>query len=242
MDALTIAAASGIQARLESLEMLANNVANQATAGYKPDREFYGIFAGVNAPAEVADSTLPVIERQWTDFGQGPLTPTGNPLDLALSGTGFFHVNGPTGELYTRNGHFQLSPDGALQTAEGFAVLDIRGEPIVLDPSAMVEISQDGTVIQARAPVGQLAVVEFDRQEALTKTAGTYFRSDSAQPVPANGAEVHQGKLESANFGAAEAAVRLVSVMRQFEMLQKAVQLGSQMNQRAVDEVAKVAV
>src|ERR1041385_1912118 len=85
MDSLLISAASGMKARMESLDMLANNIANSGTVGFKTDREFYGIY----------QQELPVIEKQWTDFSQGALTPTGNPLDLALSGKGMFALNTP---------------------------------------------------------------------------------------------------------------------------------------------------
>src|ERR1051326_3728537 len=100
MDALTSAAASGLRARMESLDMLANNLANADTGGYKIDREFYSLYA---APETAANDplTMPVIERPWTDFSQGTIRPTGNPLDFALAGKGFFRVDGPNGPLYT---------------------------------------------------------------------------------------------------------------------------------------------
>ena len=91
MDALTISAASGLRARMESLDLLANNLANAATGGFKSDREFYGLYS--SAAAEAGDSglaTVPAIEKRWTDFSQGTLRKTGNSLDLALSGKGFF--------------------------------------------------------------------------------------------------------------------------------------------------------
>src|SRR3954464_14688291 len=101
MDPISAVAASGMRARMESLDLLANNVANDSTGGHKADREFYSLYA---AP-ETADqgSTMPVIERPWTGLTQGALQPTGNPLDVARSGSGFFSVDGPRGPLYTRN-------------------------------------------------------------------------------------------------------------------------------------------
>jgi len=96
MDALTAIAASGLRSRMESLDLLANNIANATTGGYKSDREFYSLYS---APEAESLSTMPVIERPWTDFSQGSLRRTGNPLDLALSGKGFFAVTGPAGPL-----------------------------------------------------------------------------------------------------------------------------------------------
>ena len=247
MDALTISAASGIRARMESLELLANNIANQATAGYKADQEAYSLYVAPEAwedyrggPEEPA--TLPVVERQWTDFSQGTLTPTGNSLDLALSGRGFFVVEGAAGPLYTRNGSFRVNPSGRLETQEGYAVLNPSGQPIQLDPQLPLEIDKLGEVYQDNALVAQIAVAELQDTSQLQKRAGTYFAVQGVQPGMAStgSVDVHQGKLEAGNTSPAEAAVRLVNVMRQFEMLQRAVQIGSEMNRRAADDVARV--
>src|SRR6202035_4933850 len=119
MDPLISAAASGIRARLESLDMLANNIANSSPPGFKADRGFYGFYFSAEAadsPAGTSSTTLPVIERQWTDFSQGSLTPTGNALDLALNGQGFFVAQSPNGPVYTRDGSFRLSLQGELET------------------------------------------------------------------------------------------------------------------------------
>jgi flagellar basal-body rod protein FlgF len=239
MDALTIAAASGMRARMESLDMLANNMANADTSGYKTDREFYNLY--VNPEAETAEgspATLPVIERPWTDFSQGSLRPTGSPLDLALTGKGFFAVDGPSGSLYTRNGNFRVSSAGRLVTAEGYPVRAVGGAKLQVQPSMPVEISADGTVNQDGQNLGQIEIADFSDPSSVTKQGANYFRTALAVQ-PASGVEVAQGKLESSNVGPAESAVRLVSVMRQFEMLQKAVTLGGQMNQSAV-EIARV--
>jgi len=242
MDSLTATAASGLRSRMESLELLANNVANAATGGYKADREFYGLYVAPEAQDSDPMATMPVIERPWIDLSQGVLHATGNPLDVALSGAGFFTVAGPNGPLYTRNGSFRLSPDGKLVTAEGYAVQGAGPGNLMLQSARPVEISADGNIQQDGKAAGQLAIVNFPASAGLAKQGSNYFRTTnpSLQPSPAPGTSVEQGKLEASNTGTAEAAVRLVSVMRQFEMLQKAVSLGAEMNQRAIQEVAKV--
>ena len=242
MDNLTIAAASGMRARMESLDMLANNLANSETGGYKTDREFYDLYVSAEAtgPQDGPAATVPVIERPWTDFSQGTLRTTGNPSDLALSGRGFFSVDGPSGRLFTRNGSFRVSPDGSLVTTEGYAVRSISGGGFKVRPSGDLEVAPDGTLRQNGQTLGRLEVADFSDTDALVKQGASYFRSPAA-PKPASGAVVEQGKLESSNVGAAESAVRLVAVMRQFEMLQKAVNLDTQMNREAVEEVARVA-
>ena len=248
MDALTVSAASGMKARLESLEMLANNLANQVAAGYKADREFYSLYLAseaVEATGQEASSwppVLPVIDRHWTDFSQGNLISTGDAAHVAISGRGFFVVQGPNGPLYTRNGNFRLSPAGVLVTEQAYPVLDRAGRPIQIDPALPFEVAADGAIRQDGALVATLDVADFAHPEALAKHAGTYFRpaGPNAAPARAAGFDLYQGKLEGANVAPAEAAVRLVSVMRQFEMLQRAAALGGEMNRKAIEEVARV--
>jgi flagellar basal-body rod protein FlgF len=243
MDPITALAASGLRARMESLDLLANNVANASTAGYKADREFYGLYAGQDEDDRGdGTSTMPVIERPWTDHTQGTLHRTGNPLDLALDGHGFFAVNGPSGPLYTRSGSFHLAGDGRLITNEGYAVRNRGGSPIVLDATRNVQIAADGSITQDGKAIGQLEVVDFNSTGGLAKQGSAYFRvADPAlRPSAPSNITVAQGQVEGSNTGSAEAAVRLVGVMRQFEMLNKAVTLGAEMNKRAIEEVAKV--
>jgi flagellar basal-body rod protein FlgF len=242
MDALTGAAASGLRSRMESLDMLANNLANADTGGYKTDREFYSLFVAPEAAGADFSVTMPVIERAWTDFSQGVIRPTGNPLDLALSGKGFFSVDGPAGPLYTRQGAFKLSPAGLLITTEGYPVRLVGGRQLQTSSPAPIEVGVDGGVTQQGEALGQLAVMNFADAGTLAKHGSNYYQSADplASPAPASGVEVQQGKLESSNVGTAESAVRLVSVMRQFEMLHKAISIGAEMNKKAVEEVARV--
>jgi flagellar basal-body rod protein FlgF len=249
MDALTISAASGLRARMESLDMLANNLANAGTSGYKGDYESYGLYAGAEGSAALngqgdpsRPGLLPVIERPWTDFSQGLLQSTGNSFDLALSGKGLFVVTGPSGPLYTRNGSFHMDEQGRLVSAEGYPLQTQSGTTLQLDPAKPVQVATDGSVLQGGQSVGTLQVVGIEDQGSLAKVGHSYFRmlDPAAKPKAASGVQVYQGKLENSNVSPAESAVRLVSVMRQFEMLQRAVSLSTEMNRKAVEEVARV--
>jgi flagellar basal-body rod protein FlgF len=224
-----------MKARMESLDMLANNIANSGTVGFKTDREFYSLY----------QQELPVIEKQYTDFSQGILTPTANPLDLGLSGKGFFALNSPTGIVYTRNGQFQISKSNQLQTAEGFTLRNTRdrGRPITVDPAQPVEIDKTGVVRQGGQDIAQIEIGAIDDpSQVLGKLGTSYFAflNPAGKSGPAQDADLHQGTLEQSNVPIADSAVRLVSVMRQFEMLQKAITVGGDMNRLAIQEVAKV--
>jgi flagellar basal body rod protein FlgG len=244
MDALTAAAASGIRARIESLDMLANNLANESAAGFKADQEAYGLYVSPEAadsPEGTNPAILPVVQNRWTDFAQGALLPTGNSMDLALSGKGFFAVSTPTGPVYTRGGSLRFSQTGQLETLDGYAVQGRDGKPILLDSSKTIEVLPDGNVLQDGQQISRIAVVDFDDPKVLTKRGGNYFRSvSSTTPAPAPQAEVRQGQLEKANSDSAHSASRLVTILRQFEALQKALTIGADMNRRAVEEVAKI--
>lgn len=226
-----------MRARLDSLDMLANNIANGATAGYKVDREFYSLYRD----AEAEDGMLsPVIEKPWTDFSQGTLHVTARPLDLALNGKGFFAVNSPAGTLYTRNGAFQVSQSGDVVTAEGHQLRLAGGAPLRSTSNSPMEIAMDGTVKQNGAVLGKLDLAGF-APGALTKQGASLFRpAEGAQPIAVEAVEVHQGKLEGSNVASSESAVRLVGILRQFEMLQKTISIGAEMNRRAYEEVARV--
>jgi flagellar basal-body rod protein FlgF len=244
MDQISAIAASGLRARMESLDMLANNIANSSTSGYKGDGEFYTLFTSEAAAREDPSSpaaTMPMIKRPWTDFSQGLLEPTNNPLDFGISGKGFFGVQGPSGPLYTRNGNFQMAANGTLVTSEGYALLDNKGKPIKGDPSQPIELTLDGNVQQQGQLIGKLKLVDFKDTSALTKQGNNYFtNTGDVPPADAVDVQVHQGKIEASNVSASQMAVRLVSVTRQFEMMQKAISISGDMNRQAIEEVAKV--
>jgi len=243
MDQISAIAASGLRARLQSLDLLANNMANASTNGYKGDGEFYSLFtsdaAEPDANGDVARS--PMIERQWTDFAQGLIQQTNNPLDVALSGKGFFTVKTPSGNLYTRNGSFHLATDGTISTEDGYPVLNTDGEPVKVDPKQKIDISPDGVVHQKGQELGKLQVVQFKDTTTLLKQGNTNFKNESDQkPAAAANVQVQQGKIETSNVNAAHGAVRLVGVMRQFELMQKAISISNDMGKKAIEEVAKI--
>jgi len=234
---------------MEALDILSNNLANANTGGFKVDREFYSLYQGEQAtPANGQQATtLPVIQKAWTDFQQGLLTPTDNPLDVALSGKGFFTVQGPSGPLYTRNGAFKLSTTGVLTTMDGYPVSGVSpanspAKKIQTVSQGPIQISADGTVQQDGQSLGQIQLVDFANTSALDKVGNSYYRvSDpKVKATPATDATVSQGKVENSNVAPAESAVRLVDLMRQYEMLQKAVSVSADMNKEAIDQVARV--
>ena len=254
VDPIVTSAASGMRARIESLDLLANNIANTSTPGFKADREFYGLY--ISAEAKMSNSEglprpLPVdspeIEHHWTDLSQGPITETGKPFDLALSGQGYFEILTPGGTRFTRNGNFRIGKKGNIETQQGdtLSIKPPDGREFALDPSLPANIQATGEIYQGTDLKGTIQLRNPLTSGAVAKQGNSYFKvdkpDDPAGAAPEQtGAEIHQGFLETSNVAAADSAVRLVSVMRQFEMLQKATTMAIEMNKKAIDEVGRV--
>jgi flagellar basal-body rod protein FlgF len=235
MDALLIAAAAGMKARTDSLDTIANNLANIATNGFKSQQDFYRIYG----------HDLPVVEGTWADSTQGTLLATGGMLDLALSGPGAFVVNGPAGQqLLTRSGTFRISAKNQLETGDGYALLDASnpGKALTVDPAQPLEIGRDGTVSQGGQTIGRIALAPVAAASGIHRLGRSYFALTSPQAPAASLKDtvVLQGYQEQSNVDPAASAVRLITVLRQFESLQRALNIGNQMNREAIQEVAKV--
>ncbi len=236
-----------MRARLEALDLIANNLANAATAGFKADWEAYTTYLGADSEAAalsgtgVAQASAPMLERHRTDMRQGVLVDTSDSSDLALSGRGFFLVEGEGHSFLTRAGRLRVAKDGRLLTPEGYEFVTVEPRRIRADPAQPVTVEKDGTVSQNGVALGKLRVVEADLERTARKEGGYFLLDKTALPdlKPAAG-EVMQAKIEASNVSAAESGVRLIQILRQFEALQRAIQLGGEMGRRAVEEVAKV--
>jgi flagellar basal body rod protein FlgG len=230
---------------MQSLDLLANNLANSATSGYKSDREYYGLYSSPDSENGIdggVGTSLPVVEKQWTDFSSGVLQTTGNPLDVALDGKGFFTANGPQGPLYTRNGSLKILPSGELATGDGYPLRTVAGSTISVATGKQVNITREGNVQQDGLTLGQIGVVDFSSTDSLQKVGSSSFRNTDPnnQPVTVSAPDVEQGKIEASNVPVAYSAMRLVGIMRQFEMLQKAIGISSEMDTKSIQEVARV--
>src|SRR5579862_7664329 len=196
MDQISVLAAAGMQSRMQSLDLVANNLANSSTSGYKTDGEFYTLFTSEAAGEdESGPTTVPMIQRQWTDFTAGLLESTNNPLDFGISGKGFFVVQGSSGPVYTRNGNFRFSTGGALVTSEGYPLLQQNGQPFLANTAQPVTVSLDGDILQNGNSIGRIRIAEFPNPTDLTKFGANYFSNTTGQaPIDATGAQIFQGK------------------------------------------------
>ncbi len=235
------AASTGLLARTQELDLAANNLANANTSGFRGERVSFKsqmMTASANAAARAVNS-FGVLGSPRTDFSQGSLQQTGNPLDLALEGSGFFAVQAPTGVQYTRNGNFHLTATGALVNAQGYAVLGTSG-PITL-PQGNAEISSSGVISVDGAVAGELQLVQFDSSVSLTALGDASFSAPAAAATTAVNLTVQQGSLESSNINPVESDVGLIEIQRNAEMLQRALNtLHTEFNKTAAEELPKV--
>lgn len=226
------------------LDIIANNIANVDTAGFKV--ESLRSAEAPHAPAFTLGGPEPVKfvvpNGVIRDFGQGALQKTDGPLDVAIDGQGFFQVNTAAGLRYTRDGRFRLDEDGRLATSSGAPVLDDGGGEITLDPQrGPVAIGPDGTITQGADRVGRLGVVTFANLSALEKVGDNLLRNTSNQaatPVPE--ARVRQGKLESSNVNSVLEITRLIEVSRAYESTHRMVDNASDLSRQAIRVLGRV--
>jgi len=208
-------------------ERTANNLANADTAGFKRDRVF----------VEALDERLDIegaprserIPTQWADLSRGSLDKTGNPLDVALNGEGFFVVlDEASGEQrYTRDGRFVSGEDGTLRTTSGAIVQGTNGPLMIPQEAGAIHISEAGNLFSDDEPIGQLQIVTFEDPMDLERRDGATFVTDQATR-PVEFPSVQQGFVEGSNVNALHEMTEMISHFRLFESQQKAMQTTDQ--------------
>lgn len=201
---------------LREMQTIANNIANAATTGFRQEGIIFSEYVvGTEEGPSISMATGRIGN---TSFLQGALTETGSVLDIAIEGDGFFLVETPAGERLTRSGHFSLSAQGDLVTADGFAVLDIGGAPIFLPPGeGPILIAMDGTISRSDALLGQIGLFEATEPSQLEREGGVSFRS-AGDVDPVAEPRMRQGFLESSNVDPVLQMTRMIEVQRAYEM------------------------
>jgi flagellar basal body rod protein FlgG len=217
MDTGIFHATTAMRSGEQRLESIAHNIANVSTRGYKRETSFAHAFEASRARGSF------VVTGGRPDLSQGQLETTGNPLDLALEGEGWFAVETPRGREYTRDGSFRLDERGALLTQDGQPVA-WRGSRGVLRPAGeSVVIEADGRVRQGGSVLGQLEVVDLPKEARLAQTSqGRWIVEVGARETPSK-AVVRQAAIERSNVDAMDELVALITIQRSFESAATAV-------------------
>jgi flagellar basal-body rod protein FlgF len=231
---------TALQPRMLRLEVLANNLANIETTGYKKAQLFIQTLQQELGKRETQQELEGLEAQQYTDFSQGSLRSTGNPLDFAIDGEGFFAVETPRGIRYTRNGSFQLSPEGVIVNRQGYALLGVGGRIQLPDIQKMnngtLVVKETGEVFFENQPIGKVNVVQFENVQRLKKEGASLFAADDTPMVESKeSSRIRQGYLEESNVEGIAEMVAMVELTRSFETDQKAIQLQDATLERAMD-------
>ena len=234
------------------MDVIANNVANANTNGFKADHSMFEEYLNTNAREDNfigADRRVSYVQDRGTfrDIGQGPMEPTNNPLDMAISGNAFFAVQANGGERYTRDGKFSLNSTGQLMTSDGNLVLGTGG-PIVFQPTDHdINVAADGTVtvLEGTAKTdsirGKIRMVEFDDPAKLTKLGANLYGAGSAnQQQTASKSTLQQGYIEKSNVNSVGEMSRMVEVMRSYTAIANLLQQQSDLHKSAIEKLADV--
>jgi len=249
VDSGFYAACAGLQAQSQALEVVAHNLANVSTVGFRGDQATFQSLLAVSRPAvpnvlNLAANNFGVLEGTHMDMTAGNLEATGNPLDVGIEGGGFFAIQTARGIRYTRNGSFQVSSGGILVTTAGDPVFGdpaLGAKGVINVPAGPVSIAADGTLSVNGAVAGSIRLVEFAPGTKLTPEGENLFAAPEGSATLAQQSMLRQGALESSNVNAMSSVVTLLGVQRQAEMLQRALSLfDTEFNQIASTNLAKV--
>lgn len=211
----------------EQMDIVANNIANLSTPGYRGHNMIFLEYMSKQRNAEKAgnDSISMVHDYgQYMNTENGPLRNTGNPLDVALEGPGFFGIQTPNGVQYSRAGNFQINGAGELVTGSGQAVADAGGGTIVIPPEATsVTIARDGTVSTNEGELAQIMVVEFEKPQDLEAQGNGLYKTEDPG-TPAENTRVMQGMIEGSNVNAVLEMTRMIDVSRAYQSTQRMLQ------------------
>lgn len=235
------------------LDVVANNIANINTSGFKHNGAVFEEFIGKTAREgrlSRRDAQVSFVRDRatWVDMSQGAMERTGNPLDVAVDGKGFIAVQTPNGERFTRNGAFQINAAGELVTSEGFQVLGESG-PIKMQPKDRdIKISADGTIsvreganANTEAQRGKLRLTSFDNPGLLKKEgSSTYSAPANVSPVADGTSRFVQGSIEKSNVNSVLEMTRMIEVTRSYTQVATLLQQQADMQRTAIEKLSDV--
>ena len=223
MDAAMYKALSGAIVQMRKLEVASQDLANVNTSGYKGQQLAFNEVLAARLPAETRSGGFVAVGDQRTNFLQGHLQGTGNPFHFAIDGEGYFVVETPRGERYTRSGGFTMSADGTVITPQGEPLLG-EGGPIQVPDGRMI-VGLDGTVRSENGEVGKLRIVRFLENRQVVKEGANLLRADAANVEDVATPRVAQGSLEQSNVSPIDSMVSMITIQRQFEAYERAMKL-----------------
>ena len=243
MNNASYVALSRQMALYRQMAVSANNMANIDTPAFKgEDMMFQQHLSRTLSHDHSMPEKIAFVKDQGTlrDTKEGPLNPTDNALDFAISGEGYFVVDTPDGPRYTRNGHFTLDDNGMLITSEGFAVMQQGDLPFFFAPNETeVLVKRDGSVATENGIIGRMRVVNFENEQMLRKAGGTLYDAQEA-PRDVEAPQVVQGMVEGSNVQGVVEMTNLIDIMRNFETVQRMVESEHDRQQKTIQTLGQI--
>ena len=225
------------------MDAIANNIANMTTPAYKAEElifaEQLGRTPGASQTRGGGRISFVHDPTRMRRVAPGPMMPTNNPLDLALSEEGYFVVETPAGERYTRAGNFTLDAAGQIVTSQGRPVLGAGGAPLVVPPEAgSITVAPDGTVSTNQGEIGRIQVVVFENEQMLKKRQNSLYEANGERPIPAKDPKVSQGVIEGSNVRGVVEMTRLINVVRSYQASQRLLDKEDQLQRKAIEALS----
>jgi flagellar basal-body rod protein FlgF len=226
-------------AQTNAMDVIANNIANASTPGFKATNlQFSSLVTpdGSSIPGG-SSQTFAAAGGSWRDTSTGAIKNTGSPLDLAITGDGYFDVKTPNGNRLTRDGAFGLLPDGTLATASGAQVLDTTGQPITVPPTAgTLTITADGVINGENGQIGQIGVVQVSDPQSLTAAGDNQFIASQAT-TPATRPGIVQGALEQSNVSPVLTITKMMETSQDFAFNTQFIQAEQTRQMSAISQI-----
>jgi flagellar basal-body rod protein FlgF len=236
METLEAVAVSRMSAMSRQMDIIANNIANANTPGFKGERvRFEEYLQG----EEGAARSYVLDAGTLRDLSVGGIELTGNPLDVAINGDGYFTVSTDAGNRFTRDGHFRLDDVGTVVTSEGYPLLDQSGSPIVLTGRGEVGITPQGMISENGVDIGQIGVVRFTDEQAMERVEGGLYTT-AEDPAPVEEPTLVQGGLETSNVQPIVEMSQMIELLRSFQASQRLIQENHDLQRRAFEAIAGV--
>lgn len=219
------------------LEIIANNIANANTTAFKSSKPLFEEF--LVPSTDKREISYVQDFGDLTSFQEGAITHSGNPLDVAIKGDGFFVAETPTGRMYTRNGHFELDLDGRLVTANGDPILATDDQPILVDLTrGEVNINADGTMTVGGDPPIQIQLVTFENSQFLNRVGGGYFTTN-AEEIPDEISRTVQFMLEGSNVEPVIELTAMIATTRSYDAAQRIIESEHDMQRKVAERLPK---
>jgi len=239
MESISLIALSRADTLQRHMDIVANNIANSSTSGYKAERVLFEVAESRPLPGQPLSF---VIDRgTYRDFSSGDVKMTNNPLDVALNGDGFFSVRLPDGKTaYTRNGSFTINTEGQLADHKGNIVIGEGGTEISFPTETRdISIGGDGTISTEQSVIGKIQINTFDQPQLLRPYGDNYYVADRGTPGPNVDTRVIQGAIEGSNVSGVKEMTDMMQIVRSYQSVQKILEGEHERIRNAISKIAR---